>query len=219
MQQTAFPRRFPAGDAMARIIVADDHVLIREGVRKLVAGEPDLEVVAEASDFAGLLALVDATPADLVLMDIHMPGAGALDALRQIRVRRPYLPVMVLSMLPEEEAALDFLIAGAAGYISKEAAANDLIGAIRKVLGGYRYISPALAQRLSLAPPSHALLSPRELEVLRLIASGLAVKEVAARLSLSVSTVHTHRARVLQKLRLRSDVELARYAVAHRLVR
>jgi DNA-binding NarL/FixJ family response regulator len=202
-----------------RIIIADDHVLIREGLRKVLAAEADMHVVGEAVDFPSLLALAQSMPADVALVDINMPGAGALETLRSIRVRRPALPVVILSMMPEGQLGLDLLICGAAGYVSKEAAAHELVAAIRKVVGGFRYVSPILSQRIAQKPaPSRNLLSPRELEVLCLIASGLAVKEVAARLTLSISTVHTHRARVLDKLTLRSDVELSRYAIRHRLV-
>jgi DNA-binding NarL/FixJ family response regulator len=204
---------------MPRVIVADDHVLIREGLRKVLDREPDMQVAGEACNFRELLATIESTPADVVLMDIHMPGAGALETLKRIRVRRPTLAVIVLSMLSEGHVSLDLLIAGAAGYVSKEAATDELVAAIRKVVAGYRYMSPTLSRRLAQArTPSSEHLSPRELEVLCLIASGFAVKEIAARLSLSISTVHTHRARILEKLKLRSDVELSRYAIRQHLV-
>jgi DNA-binding NarL/FixJ family response regulator len=152
-------------------------------------------------------------------MDINMPGGSATDALQRIRSRRPAPQVLILSMLPEDQVALGFIRMGAAGYISKEAAAEELVAAIRTALAGKRYVSAALASRLAGGDASpHELLSPRELEVLRFIATGLAVKEIADRLSLSASTVHTHRARILLKLHLRSDVELSRYAIRHRLV-
>jgi DNA-binding NarL/FixJ family response regulator len=202
-----------------RIIIADDHPLIREGLRKVLASEADMYVVGEAADFSSLLVLVQSMPADVALVDINMPGAGALETLRNIRVRRPSLPVVVLSMMPEGQLGLDLLICGAAAYVSKEAAAHELVTAIRRVVGGHRYVSPILSQRIARGPaPSREQLSPRELEVLCLIASGLAVKEVAARLTIGISTVHTHRARILDKLNLRSNVELSRYAIRHRLV-
>lgn len=204
---------------MPRVIIADDHVLIREGLRNVLAREPDMQVIGEAGDPPALIALVESTPADVVLMDINMPGAGASETLQRIRSRRPELRVLMLSVLPEEQVALGFMRLGAAGYVSKEAAAEELVAAIRNVLAGKRYISTALAERLvrGEAPP-HELLSGREMEVLRLIASGLAVKEIAGLLSLSASTVHTHRARVLEKLNLRSDVDLSRYALRQHLV-
>lgn len=204
---------------MARVVIADDHVLIREGLRKVLAREPDMQVVGEASDGPGLIRLLRTTGADVVLMDINMPGDGSLETLQVIAALRPGLPVLIISMLPEEHAALRYLRMGAAGYVSKEAAADELVGAIRRVLGGDRYVSPALAERLATGAPSrHELLSPRELQVLQLIAKGRSVKGIAEALSVSVSTVHTHRAHVLEKLNLRSDVDLARYAVQIRLV-
>lgn len=204
---------------MPRVIIADDHVLIREGLRNVLAREPDMQVIAEAGDRPELIALVESTAADVVLMDINMPGDGAIETLQRIRSRRPELRVLILSVLPEEQVALGFLRMGAAGYVSKEAAAEELVAAIRKVMAGKRYISAALAERIAGGQtPPHELLSRREREVLRLIASGLAVKEIASRLSLSGSTVHAHRARILEKLNVRSDVDLARYAVHHHLV-
>ena len=205
---------------VAGVIIADDHALIREGVRKVLAREPDMQVVGEARNGPELIALVQSTAADVVLLDINMPGEGSIETLQRVVTLRPGLPVLILSMLPEEQVALRFLRLGAAGYVSKEAAADELVNAIRSVLKGIRYVSPALAERLATgrARPSHELLSRREMEVLRLIAEGRSVKEIADKLALSVSTVHTHRTHILGKLNLRSDVELARYAVTNRLV-
>ena len=204
---------------MARVIIADDHPLIREGLRKVLAREPDMEVVGEASDAAALIRLVRTSEMDVVLMDINMPGSGSLETLQVIGALRPGLPVLVISMLPEEHAALRYLRAGAAGYVSKEAAADELVGAIRKVLGGGRYVSAPLAEYIADGRKlRHDLLSPRELQVLQLIARGRSVKAIAEDLSLSVSTVHSHRSHVLEKLRLRSDVDIARYAVHNRLI-
>jgi len=204
---------------MTRVIIADDHALIREGLRNVLSREPDMQVAGEAGDRESLIALVESTPADVVLLDINMPGGSATDTLQCIRRRRPGLPVLMLSMLPEEQVALGFMRMGAAGYVSKDAAAADLVAAIRTALAGRRYISAALAERIAGGEaPAHELLSPRELEVMRFLATGLAVKEIADRLSLSSSTVHTHRARILEKLHLRSDVDLSRYAARHRLV-
>jgi two-component system invasion response regulator UvrY len=204
---------------MLRVIIADDHVLIREGLREVLAREADLEVIGEAADCDALMSLVESKAADVVLMDVNMPGDGAVDTLQRIRGRRPNLRVLVLSMLPEEQVALTFLKLGAAGYVSKEAAVEELVSAIRKVTAGRPYMSAALAKRVAGAETAHhKLLSPRELQVLRLIAGGLAIKEIAGRLALSSSTVHTYRAQILRKLQLRSDVDLSRYALRHRLV-
>lgn len=204
---------------MLRILIGDDHALIREGLRNVLAREPDMQVAGEAGDRQALIALAESTPADVVVMDINMPGGSATEALQRIRKRHPEIPVLILSMLPEEQVALGFMRMGAAGYVSKDAAAAELVKAIRTALEGKPYMSAALAKRLATREPSpHELLSPREVEVLRFLALGLAVKEIADRLSLSASTVHTHRARILHKLHLRSDVELSRYATRHRLV-
>lgn len=205
---------------MARVIIADDHVLIREGLREVLAREPDMRVVGEAKNGPELIALVQSEPADVVLLDVNMPGDGSIETLQRITSIRPSLPVLMISMLPEEQVAVPFLRLGAAGYVSKAAAAEELVNAIRTVLGGVRYVSPGLAERLATGRgrPSHELLSRRELEVLRLIADGRSVKEIADKLDLSVSTVHTHRTHILDKLNLRSDVELARYAVSNHLV-
>lgn len=204
---------------MASVIIADDHPLIREGLRKVLAREPDMKVAGEASDGAGLVRLVRTVDPDVVLMDINMPGSGSLETLQAIGALRPGLPVLVISMLPEEHAALHYLRAGAAGYLSKEAAADELVGAIRKVLGGERYVSAPLAEYIASGRKlRHDLLSPRELQVLQLIARGRSVKAIADDLSLSVSTVHSHRGHILEKLQLRSNIDLARYAVHNRLV-
>lgn len=206
---------------MPRVIIADDHVLVREGLSKVLAAEPDMQVVGEAANFPALVALVQARPADVVLTDLNMPGAGgALKAMKDMHAMRPGLPVVVLSVLPESHAGLEVLIAGAAAYVCKAAAAREVVAAIRKVVRGERYMSPALWERVlaAKAAPDDRGLSPRERQVLCLIALGFTVKEIASQLSLTVSTVHTHRARVLQKLQLRSDVELSHYALQHRLV-
>jgi two-component system, NarL family, invasion response regulator UvrY len=206
---------------MPRVIIADDHALVREGLRKVLAAEPDMQVVGEAAHFPGLVALVEATPADVVLTDLNMPGAGgALKAIKQMRDFRLGLPIIVLSVIPESQGGLEVLIAGASGYVSKAVAAQEVVTAIRKVVRGYRYISPALRERLlsSEPPREDDGLSAREHQVLCLIALGFTVKEIASQLDLSVSTVHTHRARVLHKLQLRSDVELSHYALQKHLV-
>ena len=204
---------------MTRVLIADDHLLIREGLRKVLAREPDLQVSGEAGNREALIELVESTPAEVLVMDVNMPGGDAMETLKRIRSRCPQLAVLMLSMLPEDQVALPFIRVGAAGYVSKDAAAEELVGAIRRVLSGRRYISAALADRMArgeLTP--HRLLSPRELDVLRLIARGMPVKKIASRLSLSVSTVHTHRAHILEKLNMRSNVELSRYAMRHGLV-
>ena len=206
---------------VAGVIIADDHALIREGLRNVLARESDMRVVGEAGSGPELISLLQTTPADVVLLDINMPGGnGSIETLQRIMAMQPAVPVLMLSVLPEEQVALRFIRLGAAGYVSKEAAAEELVNAIRRVLGGVRYISPALAETLaaSRGRASHETLSRRELQVLRRIAGGRSVKQIADELGLSVSTVHTHRTHILDKLHLRSDVELARYAVSNHLV-
>jgi two-component system, NarL family, invasion response regulator UvrY len=206
---------------MPRVIIADDHALVREGLCKVLAAEPDMRVIGEAADFGALLALVEARPADVVLSDLNMPGlGGALKAMKQIHAARPGLPIIILSVMPESQAGLDVLIAGAAGYVSKASAAHEVVTAIRRVALGHRYVSPALWRRVlaGMSPSSNAPLTPREYDVLCLIALGFTVKEIAAQLDLGVSTVHTHRTRILEKLKLRSDVELSHYALQNHLV-
>lgn len=204
----------------ASVIIADDHVLIREGLRKVLAREPDMQVVGEATSGPELIALLQSTPSDVVLLDVNMPGDGAIETLQRITAMRPKVPVLMISVLPEEQVAVRFLRLGAAGYVSKEAAAEELVNAIRSVLGGVRYVSPVLAERLAAGGgrPSQELLSRRELQVLRRIADGRSVKQIAEELGVSVSTVHTHRTHILDKLNLRSDVELARFALRNHLI-
>lgn len=203
-----------------RVLVADDHELIREGLRKVFAREPGIEVVGEAASHVQLLQLLERQrPPDVVLMDPGMPGDGPVETLRKIAQLQPALPVLVLSMLPEDQVALRFIKSGAAGFVSKDAPPEELVSALRKVARGERYLSAELRERV--AQQRHLLherLSPREMEVLNLIATGKRVKEIAERLKVTVSTVHTHRARLLEKLDCRSDVDLTRYAVRHHLV-
>ncbi len=212
-------RSSPVADP-ACVVIADDHTLIREGLRNVLAREPDMRVVAEARNGPELLELLQCTRADVVLLDVNMPGDGSIETLQRVRAMQPEIPVLMLSVMPEDQVATRFIREGAAGYVSKWAAAEELVDAIRRVLRGARYISPALAERLAAGRgrPSHELLSRRELQVLRRIAGGRSVKQIADELGVSVSTVHTHRSHLLDKLHLRSDVELARYAVAHQLV-
>ncbi len=219
MQQAWLTSTALAAD-MAGVVIADDHVLIREGVRSVLAREPDMRVVGEASNGDEVIRVLERIPANVVLLDLNMPGGSAVETLRRIRSMQPELPVLILSVLPEEQVAVHFIKLGAAGYVSKWTAAEELVHAIRRVLGGTRYVSPALAELLAAGRgrPSRDLLSPRELQVLRRIAAGRSVKQIADDLGLSVSTVHTHRTHVLDKLHLRSDVDLTRYAVASLLV-
>jgi len=209
---------------MIKVAIVDDHPLLREGVKKILESESDIEVIAQAENVSGLASLTENTDLDLLILDISLPGRSGLDALAEIRKKRPRLPVLVLSMHPEDQYALRALKAGASGYVTKASAAEELLGAVRKVCSGGRYVSRAVAEMLAddLARPfeklPHENLSNREIQVLCMIAAGKAVTEIATEISLSVNTVNTYRARILGKLGMRSNAELIRYAIEYKLV-
>lgn len=206
------------------LLIADDHALIRQGIRKLLDAERDLQIVAEATNAAEALDLLSRTKVDLVIMDINMPGQSGIEVLQEIRRRFPKVKVLMLSMHPEETVAVRAMKAGAAGYISKDAPPEELLKAIRKVLSGGKYVSQRLADRLAedLVEPHkaklHENLSEREYEVLCLIGKGKTVSEIAKHLSLSVPTITTYRARILQKMKMKTTAELIHYAIRHKLV-
>ncbi|MBK5095199.1 MAG: response regulator transcription factor [Deltaproteobacteria bacterium] len=209
---------------MLKILVVDDHAIVRKGLIKILK-ESDAGIsVDEAGHGQEALARVLKTRYELVLMDISMPGRGGLDVLKEIKSHRPHLPVLMLSMHPEEEYAFRALRAGASGYVTKDSAADELVGAIRKVLSGGRYVSSSLAEKLAFEMDAdagklpHETLSDREYQVLRMIASGKTVTEIAQELSLSVKTISTYRSRILEKMRAKNNAELTRYAFANRLV-
>jgi two-component system, NarL family, invasion response regulator UvrY len=209
---------------MIRILIADDHAVVREGVKRILADTDDLMIAGEASQGQEVLAKVSAEAWDMVLLDISMPGRNGLDVLRQLKLAYPELPVLVFSMHPENQYAVRAFKAGAAGYLTKESIPEELVAAIRKVVQGRRYVSPALAEHLvielggSVDSPLHAHLSDRESQVLCMLASGKTVTAVAADLALSIKTISTHRSRILRKLHLRTTAELIHYAVRHHLV-
>jgi two-component system, NarL family, invasion response regulator UvrY len=209
---------------MIRILIADDHAVVREGVKRILADTDDLMIAGEASQGQEVLAKVSAEAWDMVLLDISMPGRNGLDVLRQLKLAYPALPVLVFSMHPENQYAVRAFKAGAAGYLTKESIPEELVAAIRKVVQGRRYVSPALAEHLvielggSVDSPLHAYLSDREYQVLCMLASGKTVTAVAADLALSIKTISTHRSRILRKLHLRTTAELIHYAVRHHLV-
>jgi two-component system, NarL family, invasion response regulator UvrY len=209
---------------MTKILIADDHELLRRGLKTiLVEAFPDL-VVGEATDARQALEAVEKKAWDVVLLDINMPGRSGLDALQDIKRVRPQMPVLVLSVFPEKDYAIRAFKLGAAGYVSKQSASGELLAAIRKALAGGRYVTPLLAEALAAtvagATPAvpHEMLSNRELQVLRLVALGKPLKEIASELSLSEKTIGTYRMRISQKLGLSTNVELARYAIQHKLV-
>jgi DNA-binding NarL/FixJ family response regulator len=209
---------------MIRVLIADDHALIRQGLIRILTRHGDIQVVGEAANAAELLEQFQKHPCDVVVLDITMPGRSGLDALADLKYRRRDLPVLILSVHPEDQFALRALRAGAAGYLTKDAAPEELVNAVRRIATGARYMSADLAQKLALSlvenaeRPAHERLSAREHEVMRLLASGRTVSEVARDLSLSVKTVSTYRTRLLDKLGLESTAALMRYALQHGLV-
>lgn len=209
---------------MKRILIVDDHPIVRDGLKQILAGTQDLVVGGEAASADEALSLVRASDWDLVVLDVSLPGRTGIDLLRDLRRERPRLPVLILSIHPEEELGVRAVKAGASGYLNKECAADDLVRAIQLIVGGSKYISRSLADRLveeiqrdSNKPP-HETLSDREYEVMALIAAGKSMKEVGAALSLSKSTVSTYRRRVFEKLKVQSNADITRYALHHGLV-
>ena len=209
---------------MTKILIADDHELLRRGLKTiLVEAFTDL-VVGEAVDARQALEAVEKKAWDVVLLDINMPGRSGLDALQDIKRVRPQMPVVVLSVFPEKDYAVRAFKLGASGYVSKQSASGELLAAIRKALAGGRYVTPLLAEALAATVAGassgvpHELLSNRELQVLRMVALGKPLKEIASELSLSEKTIGTYRMRISQKIGLSTNVELARYAIHHKLV-
>jgi DNA-binding NarL/FixJ family response regulator len=205
-------------------MIADDHAIVREGLKQILAETSDMIVAGEAANGRELLEQASQDDWDLVLLDIAMPGRGGIDILKQLKRERPKLPILVLSMYPEEQYAVRALKAGASGYLTKHSAPKELISAIRKVSRGRRYVSSSLAEKLAAylqkdtERPVHELLSDREYQVMVMIASGKTVKEIADELSLSVKTISTHRAHTLQKLGMKNNAEITYYAIKHGLV-
>jgi two-component system invasion response regulator UvrY len=209
---------------MINILVADDHAVVRKGIVQIISADPGMAVVGEAQDGNELLERAKAVAADVVILDITMPNKNGLDVLKELRRARPKLPILVLSVHPEDQYAVRVLKAGAAGYMTKESAPEELIEAIRKVHQGGRYVSSSLAEKLALylhadnEKPLHARLSDREYQVLCLIAQGKTVSEIAEEISLSVKTVSTYRVRLLEKMRMNTNSDLTRYALQNQLV-
>lgn len=209
---------------MIRILIADDHAIVRRGLKQILAEESGMTVAGEAQNAQEVMDLVRKQAWDVLVLDIAMPGRGGLDVLKEIKPEYPQLPVLILSMHPEDQYAVRALKAGAAGYLTKESAPEELVKAIRKVLAGGKYVSTSLAEKLALALDTdtkktpHETLSDREYQVMCLIASGKTVGEIADELSLSVKTISTYRARILEKMNLKSNAALTHYAVQQRLV-
>jgi len=206
-----------------KILLADDHAVVRHGLKQILTDEFKRATFGEARNAQEALDLVWKQEWDVVVLDITMPGRSGLDALREIKKSKPRLPVLVLSMHPENQFAVRVLKAGASGYMTKESAPDELVGAVKKVLAGGRYVSTALAETLAASLSNNQRapqekLSDREFQVLRLIASGKMATEIARELSLSVKTISTYRTRILEKMGMKNNAELMHYAIQHRLV-
>ena len=208
-----------------RILLTEDHAVVREGLKLILADHFPRAVFGEARNAQEALARVWKEKWDVVVLDITLPGRSGLEVLKEIKHSRPTLPVLVLSMHPEDQFAVRILKGGAAGYLTKESAAEELVGAIKKVVAGGRYISPSLAERMAsyltvdVQKAPHERLSDREFLILRMIASGKSVGRIAKELSLSVSTVSTYRARILRKMDMENNAEVTHYSVQQGLVR
>ena len=208
---------------MTRILVVDDHALVRRGLIELLQSLPVGAEFGEAGTGADALTMALSESWDVVLLDLALPDRHGLDVLRELRAAKPKLPVLILTMFPEDQLALRVLEIGAAGYLTKESAPEELLLAIERVVGGHKYLSPAMSQAvadgLGGPPPApHEQLSDRELEVLRLLAAGRPITAISRQLGLSPKTVTTYRARLLHKLRMKSNAELTFYATQHGLV-
>jgi len=208
---------------MIRILIADDHPVVREGFKQIISKADDLKVVGEALSGFEVIEKIQAETFDVVVLDLSMPGKDGLEVLKDLKVIQPRLPVLILSMHPEEQVALRTFKSGAAGYLNKESAPGELVNAIRKIHAGGKYVSTALAEKIvtdldKREEEPHESLSDREFQVLRFLASGKDVDEIAEELFISVKTVRTYRDRILDKLNLKNNVEIAHYAIKHKLV-
>lgn len=207
-----------------RILIADDHAVVRQGLKQILAAEFKRASFGEAANGQQALERVWKEEWDVVVLDLSMPGRTGLEVLKEIKRSKPSLPVVMLSMHPEDQFAVRLLKAGAAGYMTKESAPEELVGAVRKAMAGGRYVSPALAERMASylvsdnQTPPHEKLSDREFLVLRLLASGKPVSVIARELSLSVKTISTYRARLLEKMGMSNNAELIHYALRNQLV-
>ena len=209
---------------MTRIVIADDHTIVREGLKQVLAAAGDLTVVAEAKNGGEVMQRVREFDFDVLLLDMSMPGKSGVELIKQVHGEKPKLRILILSMHEEEQYAVRALKAGAAGYLTKESASDLLVAAIRKVAAGGAYITPAVAEQFALGAmadangPRHATLSDREYQVFELLVGGKSITDIADHLNLSVKTVSTHKAHIMQKMNMTNHSELMRYAINNRLV-
>lgn len=209
---------------MIKILIADDHEIVRRGIKQILTEGLSFVEVEEASDGNVLLAKALEGDWDIIISDLAMPGMGGLEALKHIRERKPLVPVLILSIYSEDQYAMRVLRAGASGYLNKDAAPEDLITAVRKILSGKRYITDVMAEKLTsqlnegshILP--HELLSEREMEVLKSLASGKSISEVSRELSLNSTTISTYRARILAKTGMKTNADMTRYAIENDLI-
>jgi DNA-binding NarL/FixJ family response regulator len=209
---------------MIRVLLADDHAIVRDGVRRILTDTGDMNIAGEARDGGEVMAMVRDTAADLLLLDISMPGRSGFELVRLIKAEYPKLPILVFSMHDELQYALRALRAGAAGYLTKDSDGELLIAVIRKVAAGGVYLSQAVAEQMArdIMPTTdalpHTILSDREYQVFRLVAEGISSSGIADRLSLSIKTVSTHKTHILRKMGLANAAELIHYAIRHQLL-
>lgn len=209
---------------MIKVTLVDDHSIMRSGLAKILKEEPDMEVISEADGYAELLDCLKKEEPHVLILDINLPGKNGLEILKELRQYYPDIRVLMLSMHPEDRFSVRAIKAGAYGYITKESASEELVNAIRKVYTGSKYITPAVALILADTfeqdsdQPAHQKLSDREFQILRMITSGKRVKEIAEELFLSPATVATYRSRILEKMQMKSNVELTNYVLRHNLI-
>lgn len=209
---------------MIKVAIADDHVFIREGLRRILKPETDIDVVAESENSAGVIEIVMKESIDILILDVSLPGKSGIELLKDIQMIKPNLKVIILSMHPESLYGLRALKAGAWGYLTKETSAEELIKAIRKIMSGRKYLSESLAEHLALnldkdkEEPLHSKLTDREYEVFIALASGKHLREIADKMSISISTVNTYRQRILEKMNMVNNFELTHYALKENLI-
>jgi two-component system invasion response regulator UvrY len=209
---------------MLKVLIADDHAIVRKGLRQLILEEYPTAHIGEVGDVESLVVQVIKEPWDIVICDISMPGRSGLEALQQIKEIKPTLPVLIMSMHSEDQYAVRVFRAGASGYLSKDAVHQELIGAIRTIQNGRKFITPGIAEKLVGALDSdkkqepHEQLSNREFDVLKMLAGGKSITEIADQLSLSATTVSTYRARIIEKTGLKNNADITRYALEKRLI-
>ncbi|MFW6129441.1 MAG: response regulator [Candidatus Aminicenantaceae bacterium] len=211
-------------DKTIKVLIADDHAIVRRGIKQVLAEIPGVQVTAEAASGAEVLELIDSSEFDLVLLDISMPRQSGIEVLKQIKWQKPDLPVLVLSIYPEEQFAVRALRAGSSGYLTKESAPDELKQAVIKIARGEKYITSSLAEKLASEisldrkKMPHEILSDREYEVFNLLASGNTASQVAQKMSLSVKTISTYRSRILSKMNFKTNAQLTHYAFKHNLI-